>query len=139
MKILTIGTFDIPHMGHYSFLKRVHNTFASDDEIIVAVNGDEFVERFKGKKPIFNQSERMELLKPIPFIKVIANNAGECAGILINQVMPEVIAIGSDWMRKEYLEQLSIDCDFLESRKISLIYIPYTAGISTSEIKKRIK
>lgn len=139
MKILTIGTFDIPHMGHYNFFRKIADTFAKDDIVVVCVNTDSFVERFKGSKPLFNQKERMNILSYIPFIEVQSNDSDEMANNLIDAIKPNVIAIGSDWARKDYLKQLSINQDFLDLRGISLIYIPYTEGISTTEIKKRLR
>lgn len=138
MKILTIGTFDIPHIGHYSFLSRIHVLFP-EAKIVVAVNSDEFVARFKGNAPVFTQDERMDLLSNIEFIRVTENGFDENAGLVIDTIQPDVLAIGSDWARKDYMKQLGITQDFLDEREINLIYIPYTENISTSEIKKRLQ
>lgn len=140
MKILTIGTFDIPHFGHYSFLKKISAVFDFDDkELVIAVNSDEFVEKFKGKRPVFTQGERMELMAKVDWATVVRNTGDENVEALIRTVKPNVIAIGSDWARKNYLNQLGIDQDFLDRMDISLIYIPYTSIISTTEIKKRLQ
>lgn len=138
MRILTIGTFDIPHIGHYSFLNKLHKLFP-DAEIVVAVNSDEFVARFKGKTPVFSHDERMNLLVNVDFIRVVENKYDENAGNTIDEVQPDILAIGSDWAKKDYMKQLGITQDFLDEREISLIYIPYTEIISTSEIKKRLQ
>lgn len=59
-------------------------------------------------------------------------------GKKITKVKPDIIAIGTDWLRKPYLEQIGLDVDYLEENNISLIFFPYTKGISSSEIKRRL-
>ena len=138
MKILTIGTFDIPHLGHYNFIRKIKELFPNS-ELYVSVNSDDFIERFKGKKPIFTQEERMSQLTNIEGITVIKNNGDELAEKVIDTVYPDVLVIGSDWARKDYLKQLNTTQDYLDNKDISLVYIPYTRGISTTEIKRRIR
>jgi hypothetical protein len=53
-------------------------------------------------------------------------------------VKPDYVLIGSDWARKDYYKQMGFTQDWLDARGIGLIYIPYTKGISSTEIKKRI-
>jgi hypothetical protein len=49
-----------------------------------------------------------------------------------------VIAIGSDWATKNYYAQMQFNQDWLDSKNISLIYIPYTKGISSTFIKGQL-
>ena len=53
--------------------------------------------------------------------------------------MPDIIAIGSDWARKDYYGQMQFDQDWLDDNGISLLYIPYTAGVSSTDVKRRIR
>jgi hypothetical protein len=53
-------------------------------------------------------------------------------------VAPDMVAIGSDWARKDYYTQMAFDQDWLDDRGISLCYIPYTQGISSTAIKERM-
>ena len=56
MKTLyTGGTFDILHYGHFSFLEKCK---LISDEVIVALNTDEFIKEFKGITPIMTYEER---------------------------------------------------------------------------------
>jgi hypothetical protein len=52
--------------------------------------------------------------------------------------MPDIIAIGTDWARRDYYAQMGFDQDWLDDRGIALIYIPYTQGISSTAIKERM-
>ena len=126
MRVLTIGTFDIPHAGHAAFLRKC----AQFGQLTVGVNSDDFVRDYKGEVPLYSQAERMTLIEGMGYD--VALNDGP--GIdLIDIVEPDLLAIGSDWLTKDYLAQ--IDCD---EAPCSIVFIPYTAGISTSDIKRRL-
>jgi hypothetical protein len=49
-----------------------------------------------------------------------------------------MIIVGSDWARRDYYSQMGFTQDWLDERGIGLCYIPYTLGISTTDLKKRI-
>ena len=50
-------------------------------------------------------------------------------------VQPDFIVIGSDWAKKDYYKQMNFTQEWLDENEIVLIYIPYTQGVSTTEIK----
>ena len=133
--VYTGGTFDLPHRGHYRLLKRA----AEIGKVVVALNTDEFIEKYKGKPPILTYEERKEALLACRWVdEVVPNVGGTDSTISIEMVKPDYVLIGSDWARKDYYKQMGFTQDWLDERGIGLIYIPYTEGISTTEIKKRI-
>ena len=136
-KLYTGGTFDIFHFGHANFLRQCK---LISDEVIVALNTDEFIEKFKGAPPVMTYEEREKSLLNCPYVdKVVPNMSGADSKPTIVSVDPDVIAIGDDWAHKDYFAQMQFTMKWLEERNIVLVYIPYTRGISTSEIKTRIK
>lgn len=136
LTIYTGGTFDLIHSGHVSFLQDC----ADIGSVIVALNTDEFIAEYKGKPPIMSYYERAQVLKAFRCVEdVIPNYGGADSKPTIERVMPNIIAIGSDWARKDYYKQMDFDQDWLDERDISLLYIPYTQGISTTELKRRIQ
>ena len=133
--VYTGGTFDLPHAGHVRFLQRC----AELGQVVVSLNTDEFIESYKGKPPVMSYKEREAVLSEYRSVAtVIPNTGGANSTWAIEEVQPDIIAIGSDWARKDYYKQMSFDQDWLDARNIALIYIPYTQGISTTEIKKRL-
>ena len=64
MKIITYGTFDLFHEGHYNILKRAKEL---GDYLIVGVSTDELVQKSKNKTPIIPFEERVEILKAIKY------------------------------------------------------------------------
>lgn len=131
-RLLTIGTFDVPHIGHAAFLRKCEQ-FA--DEIIVGVNTDKFVEQYRGVAPVFSYSERRDLITELGY-RVEGNDSAGRA--LIVRILPDVIAIGSDWARKDYYNQIDMSQDLMDAYDISMLYIPYTQGISSTDLKKRL-
>jgi glycerol-3-phosphate cytidylyltransferase-like family protein len=85
-------------------------------------------------------AEREEVLLGLRSVdRVIPNVGGADSRISIELVGPDLIVIGSDWARKDYYAQMQFSQDWLDERKIGLCYIPYTEGISTTELKRRMK
>ena len=81
----------------------------------------------------------MAVLKACKYVdQVIANSGGADSKPTILQVNPNIVAIGSDWAKKDYYKQMQFTQDWLDDKDISLIYIPYTKGISSTEIKTRL-
>lgn len=137
MKILyTGGTFDLLHFGHVSFLEKCRKI---SDKVVVSLNTDEFIKKFKGSYPIMNYSEREKSLMYCQFVdSVIPNISGEDSKPSILSVNPNIIAIGDDWAHKDYFSQMQFTQQWLDEKGIVLTYIPYTKGISTTEIKQRL-
>lgn len=136
LKVYTGGTFDLLHSGHVSFLKRCSEV----GEVTVALNTDEFIEAYKGKPPIMTFAERRAVLLGLKYVSnVVPNVGGADSRISIDLVSPDFLIIGSDWARKDYYKQMQFDQDWLDKRGIALCYIPYTSGISTTQIKGRLK
>jgi cytidyltransferase-like protein len=136
LTIYTGGTFDLLHSGHVNFLSRC----ADLGSVTVALNTDEFIEAYKGKPPVMTYAEREAVLMGLKAVyDVVPNVGGSDSRISIDSVSPNIVAIGSDWARKDYYKQMMFSQDWLDERGIALLYIPYTAGISTTNIKGRLK
>ena len=133
--VYTGGTFDLFHAGHVNFLQQC----SEYGSVVVALNTDEFISSYKGKPPVMTYDEREYLLESCRYVsKVIPNFGGADSKKTIESIGPDCIAVGSDWARKDYYKQMSFTQDWLDERNIHLLYIPYTQGISTTELKRRI-
>ena len=128
--------FDLVHSGHVNFLRRCSEI----GSVTVSLNTDEFIEAYKGRAPIMSYEEREALLKGLRYVdRVIPNVGGSNSKIAIELVNPDMVIIGSDWARRDYYAQMGFDQDWLDTRGIGLAYIPYTKGISTTELKRRVR
>jgi cytidyltransferase-like protein len=133
--VYTGGTFDLPHAGHVAFLQEC----AKLGKVVVSLNTDEFIRAYKGKPPIMTYEERAGVIREFKCVHdVIMNIGGADSKPAIDLIDPDIIAIGSDWARKDYYKQMGFTQDWLDERDTMLVYIPYTEGISTTELKRRL-
>lgn len=136
-KVYTGGTFDLFHRGHVNFLRQCKEI---GDYVIVSLNTDEFIHRYKGEYPVISYEDRKEVLLSCKYVdKVIPNSEGEDSKPAILDVNPKFIIIGSDWAKKDYYKQMNFTQEWLDENDYMLIYIPYTDNVSTTLIKKKLK
>lgn len=84
-------------------------------------------------------AEREAVLLSCRYVdSVIPNYGGPDSKPSIIKARAELIVIGSDWARKDYYKQMEFTQDWLDQHEIGLAYIPYTAGISSTQIKRRL-
>ena len=139
MRVLTIGTFDLLHPGHVALLERCVELGGERAHVSVGVNTDDFIKRYKGSYPVMSLVERLEMLRAIRWVDdVLINKGNEDCKVLIDEVKPDLLVVGSDWLGKDYLKQTGLTREYLERRNIALVFLPYTVGISTTQLKARL-
>lgn len=137
--VYTGGSFDLFHSGHVAFLRRCKDIAGADGQVVVSLNTDEFILAYKGKGLVMNYSERAAVLEACRYVdKVIPNSGGADSKPAILNADPDIIVIGSDWARRDYYKQMQFSQDWLDAEGIGLCYIPYTTGISSTDIKARL-
>ncbi|BDV03325.1 MAG: hypothetical protein HPPSJP_0460 [Candidatus Hepatoplasma scabrum] len=125
---LTYGTFDMFHFGHLSILLRCKEKC---NKLIVGVATDDY-NKNKQKESIQSQQQRFNFIKNLHFVdKVIyEHNFNIQWANDYKKYRAEAIFIGDDHKG---------ELDYLIEDGINLIYLDRTKGISTSDIKKKIK
>ncbi|HDR7793069.1 TPA: glycerol-3-phosphate cytidylyltransferase [Bacillus luti] len=124
-KVITYGTFDLLHWGHINLLKRAKDL---GDYLIVAVSSDEF-NKLKGKKSYHSYENRKMILEAVRYVdEVIPEHDWEQKKKDVGKYDVDLFVMGDDW-KGEF--------DFLKSN-CEVVYLPRTAGISTTKIKKEL-
>ena len=106
MKVVATGVFDIIHIGHAHFLNSAKKY---GDKLTVIVANDETVRKMKGE-PILSATRRSEVvlqLKPVD--EVVIGRTGDMLDIIVEEIKPDVIALGFDqrlFTRKELEDKL---------------------------------
>ena len=106
VKVVATGVFDIIHIGHVHFLNSAKK---HGDNLTVIVANDETVKKMKGE-PILSDKRRAEVvlqLKPVD--EVVIGRTGNMLDIIIEEIKPDVIALGFDqrlFTRKELEDKL---------------------------------
>lgn len=140
LTVYTGGSFDLYHHGHAAFLERCKDLAGLDGEVIVSLNTDEFIKEYKKKGLVMTYEERRKALLSCRFVDgVVPNIGGADSRLAIELVQPDLVVVGSDWARRDYYAQMGFDQDWLDERGIGLCYIPYTYGISSTDIKSRLR
>jgi glycerol-3-phosphate cytidylyltransferase len=138
--VLTLGTFDLPHPGHVALFRECRKLAGPDGRVVVAVNRDGFVARFKHQAPLMMWSERCEVIRAIRYVDEVLENTGNNQPDLIDSVRPDWLAIGVDWATRDYYGQLGITPEWLAERRISLVYLAHehSTAVSTTKLRDRL-
>jgi glycerol-3-phosphate cytidylyltransferase len=137
--VYTGGTFDLFHSGHVAFLKACRRIAGKDGRVVVSLNTDEFIAAYKGKPPVMSFAERKAVLMGCRYVDSVVTNVGnEDSKPAIENVIPDFVVIGDDWARRDYYKQMQFTQAWLDEQQIQLCYVPYTLGISSTDLKARI-
>ena len=120
---------DLFHYGHIEFLRKVS---ALGDYVLVGIHADDVVEGYK-RKTILTMEERVSCVAGCRYV---------------NEVIPNApLQIDSEWLEK-YNIDLVVHGDDMSDEQLKYLYgtpisigifrtVPYTKGISTTEIIRR--
>jgi glycerol-3-phosphate cytidylyltransferase len=123
--VYTGGTFDLIHPGHISLLRRCYDLSGEIGKVVVALNTDEFVEAYKGHRPVMSFNDRKAVLEAVRWVdEVVSNTHGHDSKPTIERIKPDIIAIGADWQTRDYYAQMQFTKAWLTERGIDLVYCP---------------
>ena len=136
MKVVyIIGVFDLFHTGHVELLRRAKEL---GDKLVVAINSDDIVEQYK-RRPFIDEENRLKVIQACKYVdEAFVIRTFDNKDVVLKYVV-SIIVHGNDWVGDSYLEQIKLTPQFISKHQIELIYLPYTKGISTSEIIQKIK
>ncbi len=123
-KVITYGTFDLFHQGHYNLLK---NAKALGDYLIVGVTTEHF-DQARGKINVVDSIvERIENVKKTGFADMIIVEDHEGQKIEdIQKYEADIFTVGSDWVGSfDYLKSF---CE--------VVYLERTPNISSTILRK---
>jgi D-beta-D-heptose 7-phosphate kinase/D-beta-D-heptose 1-phosphate adenosyltransferase len=93
--VFTNGAFDILHAGHVTYLEFARR---QGDALVVGVNSDASVRRYKGpRRPINNQRDRALVLAALECVDYVVVFGENEPAKLISELRPAVLVKGSDW------------------------------------------
>ena len=128
----TTGVFDMFHVGHLNLLKRAKENC---DYLIVGVTTDELVS-YKNTKAIIPFEDRMNIVESIRYVDEVVPQLNMDKMDAWNRLHFDVMFVGSDWQGtdkwKRYEEEF-------KSIGVDIVYFSYTKGISSTQLREKIK
>ena len=128
----TDGVYDLFHVGH---LNMINTAKEHCEYLIVGVHGDEVVKEYKHHVPIINENDRRKIVASIKGVDEAVINQFRDKLKLWELYHFDVVFIGDDWKGTERWNQFE---KVLGELGVDVVYVPYTKGISTTEIRRKI-
>lgn len=130
--VFTNGCFDILHYGHVDYLEKAR---ALGDRLVLGLNTDDSVSRFKGpERPVQDQQSRALVLASLQFIDLVVFFNEDTPLNLISELLPDILVKGSD-----YLAENIVGAEVVKRNGGAVKTIDFIPGYSTSRIIERIR
>ena len=120
--VYTSGTFDMLHINH---LNMINYARGLGDILIVGVNSDELVIKYK-TNPIVPFESRIALMKAVKGPDVVIPQHNLNHADKVKKLKFDIFVVGDDWAGK---------FDYLEELGVTVIYFPYGKGVSSTKLK----
>ena len=130
IKVMVFGTFDCLHSGHLHLFKQAKSY---GEKLIVVLARDQNVEKIKGKLPLNNEADRLELVSALKIVDFAV--LGDLADYLkaIRDYQPDVVCLGYDQIN--FVDELKSNFQNLKIIRLE----PYQPNFyKSSKIKKII-
>ncbi|MCH5303733.1 MAG: adenylyltransferase/cytidyltransferase family protein [Ruminococcus sp.] len=131
----TCGVFDLFHVGHLNLLERCKEQC---DYLIVGVCDDKYVTDIKHKEPVYGEEQRRRILNALKVVdkaEIVTIEETDDKILAWNKFKFDVLFSGDDWKGSERYKKTEEQFEKLGAK---IEYLPYTQGISTSQIKKNL-
>lgn len=130
--VTTNGVFDLLHPAHLKLLKKAKTL---GDFLIILLNSDLSVKKYKGeKRPIVIQEQRAEMLACLPWVDYITLFDDNKPLGLIEYLKPDLLVKGGAFIPERLKEEIKL----MERLGGKLITFPLEPGYSTTNIIQRI-
>lgn len=128
----TTGVFDLFHIGHLNLLK---NAKGMCEKLVVGVTVDELV-KYKGKNAMIPFEDRIEIVRACKYVDAAVPQYDMDKLKACKKLGASILFVGDDWYGTEKWENYQ---ETFREEGISIIYFPYTRGISSTIITNTLK
>lgn len=125
----TQGVYDMFHIGHLNLINKAKEQC---EYLIVGINSDDLVKRYKHKETVIKEYERSEIvcnLKAVDEV-VIVNTLDKVE--LFNKLKFNAIFIGDDWYGNPRWMKTKED---LGNYGVDVVFLPHTDGVSSTMLR----
>lgn len=130
MVALTVGVFDLLHWGHFELFRRCKELAGEDGKLIVAIQEDSWVTKFKDVKLTYNWDQRAKMIAALRYVdEVVPYTAIDES---IKDIDFTCFVIGEDQVHAGF--QCAVQ--WCEEHGKNVIRMTRTSGISSSQIRE---
>lgn len=128
----TQGVFDMFHIGHLNLL---NNAKRYCDYLVVGVNSDELVQKYKKKRPVVEENSRREIVANIKVVDeaIIVDTLDKDE--IYEKMHFDMIFVGDDWKGNERWQKTEAS---LGTKGVRVIFLPYTQSVSSTMLRTEI-
>jgi rfaE bifunctional protein nucleotidyltransferase chain/domain len=131
MKVFTAGVFDLFHVGHLRLLEHARTL---GDVLVVGVLTDDAAAKYKDR-PIVPFAQRLAIVNALKCVdETVVVHDTDCTELL-KRIQADVLVHGDDLLKKSGWE---IGQTYMRRSGRRVALPPYTPGVSTTAIKRRI-
>jgi len=130
-KVLTVGVYDLLHIGHVNLFRRARKL---GDSLTVAVQRSEVVLKYKpNSKLVYSTEERMYMVKSIRYVDDVIEYEGVDEIVKIADF--DIFVTGPDQSHAGFQTAIA----WCKEHGKETVVLPRTEGISSSWLKEQIK
>ena len=132
---ITLGVFDLLHVGHLNLLERCKSMC---DHLVVGVCMDDYVRDIKHKEPVVKDTDRLRMLNALKCVDEaipVTIEETENKMLCLKNHPFDVLFSGDDWKGSDRYNRT--EKQFAELG-VSIEYLPYTQGVSTTKLKEKM-
>jgi len=102
-KVFVSGCYDLLHSGHVEFFRQA----AAYGDLYVGIGSDETILHYKGHRTLYNEQERLFMVKSIRYVKDAFINSG--SGIMdfvptVDFLKPDILVVNEDGASEQKLQ-----------------------------------
>lgn len=127
-----MGVYDMFHVGHLNIISQAR---ARCDQLIVGVHSDAVVAQYKPRQPVICQEDRLRIVSALRDVdQAVINPTRDIMALWEIHRFHRLFA-GDDWKGTPRWTEIEKQ---MEPVGCHVIYLPYTQGISTTQIYQRL-
>jgi glycerol-3-phosphate cytidylyltransferase len=129
----TTGVYDMFHIGHLNVIRKAKEQC---DYLIVGISTDELAEKEKHKTPVIPYEERIAIVSALKYVDQVVPQSDIDKVAAWKRYHFNKLFVGSDW---EGTPRWKVYEEEFRPLGVSIIYLPYTDGISSTKLTSVIK
>ena len=133
--ILTVGVYDMLHIGHILLFKHAKELFPGEDcKLVVAVQDGDFILKYKpGTKMVYSTEERMFMVSAVRWVDDVVIYRD--VDVDIQNIVFDVFAKGPDQQHAGFQRAV----EWCKDNGKEVVVIPRTEGISSTMLREYLQ